>query len=437
MGNNVAPIQPPRGHELEIRTLAALINIGDPNNIRIQSVMLKLDAQCFTDPHHKTLFVLIRELFAKGNPFDLVELMSLVSDEDYQFVAEMFQDKYCTANQLEHDVAKLLAYRLWRQQIKILVDTVNLSLEQTLPEEAIEVIRDNLQALSKTDRITASSIVRSYEIIADEFLSEPESDNSEFLVDIPGLPAVPNRALITIAGRSGHGKTFFALYLLDKIIDAHPDKQSLYFNLEMHERVMMERHAKLLGIQGNSRREVISNGIATLIPKNVSLISEPMISIDQIETESRLAALRQRISVIVVDYLGLVGSKSKYDRKDLQQNDIAKRLAALSIELDCVVICLIQVNREFKNRPVGDRCPLPTDSSESMGSVHSASWWIGIDRPELDDNSGEFRHLFMVACRKNRGDAGNFELNFKFQNGMFHKYHRPFSPVRNTTNDGF
>src|SRR5690606_33454758 len=104
---------------------------------------------------------------------------------------------------------------------------------------------------------------------------------------------------------------------------------------------------------------------------NVSLVSEPLMTIDQIETECRLAALRQPLAVIVVDYLGLIRSKSRSERKDLEQGEIAKRLAALSLELNCIVIALSQVNREFKNRPVGDRCPVISDAAESMGSVHS------------------------------------------------------------------
>lgn len=437
MQANVSHVMPPRGHEIEIRTLSALIHLGDPNHIRVQTAMLQIDRECFTNIDHKILFDLIHQLFHKGNPFDFVEFMTLVPDEQYPLITQAVKEEYMFTTNLEYDVQKLLAYRSWRKQLRILVDTVNLSIEHTLPLEGLQVIQEQLQLLSKTNSSSSASIVRSYEVIADEFLSESDEDNSQFMVDISGLPAVPNRALITIAGRSGHGKTFFALYLMDKIIDVHPGKQTLYFNLEMHERVMLERHAKILGINGSSRREVIKHGIAQLMPKNVSLISVPMITIDQIETESRLASLRQPIAVIVVDYLGLVGSKSKYDRKDLQQGDISKRLAALSIELDCVVICLIQVNREFKTRPIGDRCPLTTDSSESMGSVHSSSWWIGIDRPELDDSSGDYQHLFMVSCRKNRGDSGNFQLNLKFQGGMFSKWVRPFSPRRDTVPDGF
>ncbi len=434
---NIPHATPPRGHEIEMRAIACLIHLGNPHNLRVQNAMLKLDRECFANLDHRVLFDLLASLFQKGNAFDFVEFMTLVPTEQYHLVTQSVQNDYISTNHLEHDVEKLLTYRTWRKQLKILVDAVNLSLEQTLPEEALEVIRDHIQSLSKINVTTSASIVRSYETIADEFLSEQEGDNSEFRIDIPDLPSIPNRALITIAGRSGHGKTFFALYLMDKIIDVHPDKQTLYFNLEMHERVMMERHARLLGIHGASRREVVKNGIALLMPKNVSLISEPMITIDQIETECRLAAIRQPLAVIVVDYLGLIGSKSKHDQKYQQQGDIAKRLAALSLELDCVVICLIQVNRDIKNRPVGDRCPITTDAAESMGSVHSSSWWLGIDQPQNDDDSAEFQDLFMVQCRKNRGDSGLFKLQFKFKNGMFSKWLRPFSPRKSIEPEGF
>lgn len=428
---------PPSGYEIEIRLISALIHIGDPKNIRVQNAMLKIDRECFYDMDHRILFELLHDLFTKGKPFDFVDFITLVPNEQYHLVTKAVHEDYMFPHHIEHDVAQLVAYRTLRKQIKILVDTLNASFTEKLPEDSLEAIRENIQALSNTGSASQASIVRSYEVIADEFLSETEEDNSQFYVDIPGLPPVPNRALITVAGRSGHGKTFWALHLMDKIVDVHPDKQSLYFNLEMHERVMMERHAKLIGVHGTTRKEVISNAMAKLIPKNVSLISVPMITIDQIETESRLAALRKPLAVIVVDYLGLVGSKARYEAKHLQQSDIAKRLAALSLELDCVVICLIQVNRDFKTRPVGERCPRPEDASESMGSVYSSSWWLGIDQPQLDDPSGDWQDMYMIECRKNRGDHGLFSLKLKFKNAQFWKYERPFCPNRAREPEGF
>ncbi len=431
-------LTPPKAAEIELRALAALIHIGNPNNLRVQQAMLKLNEYCFEDSRNRKLFQIQKEIFERKELLDFVSFIEHVPDDIYEVVHLLASDNYLTAHHLEHDVEKLIAYRAWRAQLRILIDAANDSLDCFTPEESLETIRNKLQEIAKTTSTAQASIVRPYEVIADDYLMEPEGeDSSEFKVDIPHLPKVPNRSLITIAGRSGHGKTFFALYLMDKIIDAHPNKQTLYFNLEMHERVMMERHATLLGIEGKSRREIINQGAHKLIPKNVSLISQPMITIDEIETICRLASMKQPLAVIVVDYLGLIRAKSKYESNHLLQNDVAKRLASLSIELDCVVIALIQVNRDIKNRIVGDRCPIPTDSADAMGSVHSSSWWLGIDQPQNDDASPEFKHLFQVCCRKNRGDSGMFKLDFKFTNGMFFRWGKPYSANRTSNADGF
>lgn len=420
--NHVAP---PRAAEIELRVIAALTYIGDYANLRVQQAMLQLDFHCFQNMDYRAMFEIISELFHKKQSFDLVTFMTLVPNEIYTLACEMLKDAYVNISYLEHDVEVLLCYRTLRKQLKILVDSVNLSLDAVSPQESLLVISEELQKINQTGSTTRNSYLRSYETIADEFLNEELEDDSEIHVDIPGLPPVPNRALITIAGRSGHGKTFFALYLMDKIIDCFPAKQTIYFNLEMDERVMMERHAKLIGVQGGSRKEVIKSGLAKLMTKNVSLVSEPMITIEEIETECHLAAMRQPIAVIVVDYLGLIKTKSRSERKDLDQSDIAKRLAALALKLNCVVILLSQVNRDFKNRPIGDRCPMPHDAAESMGSVHSSSWWIGIDQPQTDTSDPEWQDMFLIANRKNRGGS-LFDLRLRFKGGTFGKWQRPF-----------
>lgn len=425
MLTRVPYVEPPRASELELRTIAALTHIGNPNDLRVQKAILLLDEQCFMDIDYRGMYRVISELFIQQKDFDLISFLTVLPSELY-LIANQMTGEYCSTSHLEKDVEQLIAYRTLRKQVKILTDAINYGLASLTPEESISCIGEHLRRFSDSSNSTGNSYIRGYELIADELLSETGADDSQFEVDIPGLPALPNRALITIAGRSGHGKTFFALYMMDKIIDAKPGRQTLYFNLEMHERVMMERHAILVGGRGDSRKERIINALPKLLDKNVSLISQPMITIEEIETQSRLAHMRQPIGVIVVDYLGLIRSKVKSERKDLEQGDIAKRLAALSIELDCTVIGLIQVNRDFKTRPIGDRCPKPEDSAESMGSVHSSSLWIGIDQPQNDTDDQQWKDKFIVQCRKNRGDSGLFTLELKFKGGMFSKWQRPF-----------
>lgn len=410
--------------DIEIRTLGALIQIGKSNNHYAQTAMLELNSDYFYNVHTRCVFGIINKLFNSGELFDAISLSGLIPDNSYSFFQDSLRAEYYTSNLLLHDVEILASYATLRKQMNILRSTIKDASKETLPSHALELINNSLSEIAASN-LKQKDTVRSYETIAEEFLSEQGEDDSYTHVDIPGMPPVPNNALIIIAGRSGHGKTFFAMHLMDKLIDAKQGKQCLYFNLEMAERTMLERHATLLGFTGETRKELIQNALPSLIEKNVSLISVPQITIEEIETQSRLAALREPLNVIVVDYLSLVTSKIKGEKNYMEQNNIAKRLAALSLELKCNVIGLIQVNRDFKTRVIADRIPQVADSAESMGSVHSATWWLGINQPQNDDYSSEFKDLFQIGCRKNRHGA-NFFLDLDFRNGQFFKRIKPF-----------
>ncbi len=423
----------PTCFEIEKRVIGALISIGNPMSLNAQKAMLSLDSECFYAIEAKMIYELIKSRFLLNKEFDFISLSTIIdSDNELFFVA--MQAHYYTANMLDFDVQELLNYKNLRKQLKILVDVINNAKAEPEAELALKLISHDLQKLTHASTTVSENVVKSYEQCIDDALTLTENDTTLIYAQVPGLPAIPNRSLITIAGRSGHGKTFFALYLMDKIIDALPGKHSLYFNLEMHPNVMLDRHATILGITGKDSRERIANAAHRLLEKNVSLISVPMITIEEIETICKISYLKNPIAVIVVDYLGLITSKSRKDSKYLEQNDIAKRLAALSMQLDCVVLCLIQVNREFKTRPSGDRCPIPTDAAEAMGSVHSASWWLGIDQPFQDDQDPEYKNVFQVRCRKNRGDSGNFSFDLHF-NGTFTELKRKFSTKYNNKNN--
>lgn len=429
---------PPHGHEIELRFIASLVNLGDPNNLRVQQAMLKVDRECFYDSDHKILYDLLRALFDKGHVFNFVDFMEVVPNQQYHLVTQAVKDDYMFTNHIEHDTEKLLTFRALRKQVKILVDALNASIECTLPEESLESISQSLQEISVTGQIGNKSYKRTTEEILDEIFTNGIISGEDFPVDIPGLPPVPNEAMITIAGRSGHGKTFFALYLMDKIIEVFPEKQAIYFNLEMRDHVLLERLAILNGFKASTQIATLQCAAPNLVSKNLTLVTKSCLTIEEIETESRLSAMQKPLNVIVVDYLGLIRTKDKHESNHLQQSAIAKRLASLATDLKCVVLCLIQVNRDIKNRPVSERCPIPTDSAESMGSVDSSSWWLGINQPQNDlPGEDEFREVFQIECRKTRTDSGLFNLKLKFKNGMFWKYERPFCPSRAREPEGF
>lgn len=428
----------PSSEEIELRFLCALIHLGDPNNNRVQNAMLQVDSDCFHYRDHKVLFKLLEELFIKKEAFAFVDLISLVPEEQSDLVTQAVKDDYMFTNHLEHDLSKLVAYRTLRKQIKIMRQSLNVSFQHALPEDSLEAISESLQAISETVCQGNKSYKRNAKEILDEILTNGIISGEDFLVNIPDLPPVPNEGMITIAGRSGHGKTFFALYLMDKIIEHFSSKQAIYFNLEMRDHILLERLAILNGFKSGSQLETLKRAQENIAAKNLTLVTKSALTIEEIETESRLSAMQQPISVIVVDYLGLIRTRVKHDSNHLQQSDIAKRLASIATDLKCVVLCLIQVNRDIKNRPVSDRCPIPTDSAESMGSVDSSSWWLGINQPQNDlPDDDNFRDVFEVVCRKSRTENTGFRLQLKFKNGTFSKYYRPFCSNKSTEPTGF
>ena len=417
----------PMSMDLEIRTIGALMNIGDPSNKLAQQCLLQLEEDYFYNPNTKDLFKIIKKQFDERQNFDAVSISALVEIHRFEFFQHTLRDEYFTSNLLTHDIEQLNNYRLLRKQLKVISTTLDHALNETIPSHSLGIISECLQQLSSVTT-KHRDIIRTYESITDDILSG--GDETSFTeINIPGLPPVPENALIVIAGRSGHGKTFLSLEFMDKLIDAIPDKQCLYFNLEMAEEIMIERHATLLGHKGTTRKELIKSALPDLMKKNVSLITVPMITIEEIETQARLASLRQPLSVIVVDYLNLVKCKVKAESNHSEQSEIAKRLAALTIELDCRVIVPLQVNRASSTRPIDDRVPQVADAADSMGSVRSATWWIGINQPQNDDFSGEYKDLFQIACRKNR-HGSNFYFDLDFKNGMFFKREKRFSDMQ-------
>jgi replicative DNA helicase len=213
-----------------------------------------------------------------------------------------------------------------------------------------------------------------------------------------------------------------------EMISRHqPTKQTLFFSLEMARNEIWERHLSILAgkdFSDMTHHEQLA-AIASGMTKEHKVFDEPRIDIDYIETVCHIESMRKPISVIVVDYIGLVTSKQKHEREDLRIADITQRLTALAMKLKCIVIGLTQTNRDASKRPKEDRCPYPSDVADSVGSVRSSSLWIGIDRPELYDDDFTKKNIFVAKCRKNRrGD--NFEAYFDFNGGKFVERDKPF-----------
>ncbi|HHF7367638.1 TPA: DnaB-like helicase C-terminal domain-containing protein [Legionella bozemanae] len=271
------------------------------------------------------------------------------------------------------------------------------SMKKMTNEDNLVIINEQLAELiqKSSGKLTNG---RTFEEIAEEILKDGYKDDTQIVVDIDGLPPIPNSALITIAGRAVAGPNYFAVHLMNRIIDALPEEQALYFNLEMDQ-----------------------GFLNAIMSKKASVISNSRLTIEEIETYSRLAYLKEPISIIVVNHIDLIQIKNKNENKEQEQTEIAQRLTALALNLNCVIIVLVQINNDFKDRPVGDRCPILDDAIDSIGTTYSSGWWLGIDQPQIDTGDMDYKDLFQIKCRKTRFEEGLFSLDLNFRNGQFFK----------------
>ncbi len=427
-------IQPKYSLESEQEVLEILMHFSDHKHILVQKAMLKLNPDCFYNQDNREIYRMIRKCFDKQQPFHFVDILGLIprgSHELYQSMTWLINNYgKCHAGEssFEHYVDRLIILAKLRKQLTLAEHMVQEVHNCPSPEESQDILATSLTEISRLSYRESKHGMSNIEIaedyydgkIIDELKIPTASDQLNELLHGGIMP----KSLIIVAAGASVGKTGFSIYLLDLIARAQPDTESLFFSIEMEYKHIWMRHVGVCGgkpfdkLTDDERMRAVTKSMMVPIKIYDTAMCHAVADIDFILTTCRLRAMEKPISVIVVDYLGLVQNKGSFERNDLRQSDITGKLAQLAIELNCTVIALSQINRGASNRANDDRCPWPHDAADSSGGHRSSSLWFGVDRPELYQDDLSYRNQFVVKCRKNR--FGNtFDLIFAFNEGTF------------------
>lgn len=411
--------------ETEVRVLAALMEIGE-FNIHSQSAMLSLSEDCFYTPTNRFVFNVIKEQFVNHRRFDMISMLDLLrnSEAAYSVVEKSMLGNYISINCLQTDIDVLVASKNARYAINKMTQALHNIENTSCPFETNQIIKDVHKDISANhNNIDLKG--DTCEELSEKLLSG-EHEEEEY-IHIPSktlkkalLRGLPNQSIITVAGAAGLGKTNFGTFLMHQIISATPDKQGLFFSLEMQPMSILKRYLSVIYQKNFDELDEDKRFEAASLAKdsNFTVYNPSAHDIDCIETICHTKSLETPVSVIVVDYLGLVTTKNKHESNANRLTDIARRLGILASDLNCVVIILSQINRKNTERAKDDRCPYPSDAADSSGAYHSSTLWLGIDRPETYDDNPYYRDMFVVKCRKNRFGP-LFEFKLSFNNGCF------------------
>lgn len=173
---------------------------------------------------------------------------------------------------------------------------------------------------------------------------------------------------VILAGATGVGKSGIAINLLDDLSHNYP---CVYFNFEMVEEELYQR---LISINSKLNQKMLES-YETLPQKNMSIVNDAIDDIskrhiDIINHSSTLDKLRSFIMsyksdnhfIVFVDHVGLIGVRAKNSYEKM--TEVAKELRKMSLDNNCTIIGLCQLNREATKNAKQPNLSMLRDSGE-------------------------------------------------------------------------
>lgn len=173
---------------------------------------------------------------------------------------------------------------------------------------------------------------------------------------------------VILAGATGVGKSGIAINLMDDLSRNYP---CVYFNFEMVEEELYQR---LISINSKLNQKMLES-YETLPQKNMSIVNDAIDDIskrhiDIINHSSTLDKLRSFIMsyksdkhfIVFVDHVGLIGVRAKNSYEKM--TEVAKELRKISLDNNCTIIGLCQLNREATKNAKQPNLSMLRDSGE-------------------------------------------------------------------------
>jgi len=377
---------PPQSREIERAVLGAMLI--DPEAIVVALDLI--DETVFYRPVYQSIFKVIRDLYSQNTPID-----QLIVAEELQkrghldavggeaAIAALMAECFSSANITTH--CKMLIEKAKVRNIITFAATIkNMCQDETnTPDDIIAEAELQLSTISES-RSANESLCTIKDIIIDTYsrmIKINESDSRLVGVDT-GFPRLNEYTggfqcgdLIVVAGKTGHGKTSFAMNCVGNV--ARHGHSVGVFSLEMSQNEVAERL-----LQSEARFDItkiyrdrltaidwkqLNDGCQRLYNQNIIICDTGGISISELILQAKRMKRDHDIKLLVVDYLQLVSAPA--ESRQMEVSKVGRLLKALAKNLNIPLMALSQFSRKIDERR-GE--PMLSDLRES-GSIEQDS----------------------------------------------------------------
>ena len=419
------------------------------SKVALQKVCDDLMPEAFFLDSHSKIFEVLKELYQDGIAVDVTtvtdrlktkKLLSQVGDVDY--LLEIV-NSVPTASNVDYYINIVNEKAVLRSLIETATSIVSdaymgdTGINETLDDAERKIL--NVVKNRKTSEFKPIQEALSVAQSNLEKLSESGGDITGVPSGFYDLDKVTTgfheNEMIILAARPGMGKTAIVLNMVVNVA-TYTKKNVAVFNLEMSADQLAMRMISSAGqIDGYKIRtgklehndwKRVNEAISQLAETHIMIDDTPGISIGEIRAKCRrLAATEHGLAMIVIDYLQLVSTTSKYAGNRQQEvAEISRELKKLALELKVPIIACAQLSRAVEGRE--DKRPLMSDLRESGSIEQDADIVAFLYRDDyynkearMDDNNSVVEFIL----GKNRsGVTKTVELLFKKNTSTFIGY---------------
>lgn len=237
------------------------------------------------------------------------------------------------------------------------------------------------------------------------------------------LSGLQENQLIIVAGRTGMGKTSFALNIAEHV-GVKKGLPVAIFSLEMSADQLATR---LMCAEAEVDSQRVRNGTVTredigklanaLVP-----LGESGIYVDDTPTQgpaemmAKTRRLRQRegrLGLVIIDYLGLMTSGRRSENRQLEIASMTRQLKVMARELSVPVMVLSQLSRATDKRE--SKLPVLSDLRESGAIEQDADVVLFVHRDDYygqENGEGGTPKSHIIIAKQRSGPTGAIEVRW-------------------------
>jgi replicative DNA helicase len=428
--------QPPRSLEMERAVLGSMMLLPDV----CDEVALTLRGEDFYDEAHRRVYAHMQSMHEEGRRTDdlplLYERLKAAGDAEFvgglPYLGELAASVATAAHavyyaQIVRDKSTLRS--LIHSSTEILRDAYDESVE---PREMLA--RAEQKIFSILDGRGAGELDNIADILQDAMARIDARMKKEQAVggvetgfsDFDNLTGgLHESELIILAARPSMGKTALALNIAEHVA-MRAGTATLFVSLEMSAVELADRMlcsiAEVNGqrlrngtISNDDRRRLVEKA-ADLSQAPLFVDDSPSRTITEIAAAARRLKRKQKLGLVVIDYLQLIEPDNQRDPRQEQVAKIARRLKGMARELKVPVLCLAQLNRQAEVSK--ETRPRLSHLRESGAIEQDADVVMFVHREEYYQTNDEDRarvagQAEIIIAKQRNGPIGDIKLFWK------------------------